>query len=1014
MKNPCRLFACLMFASVMLFFASLSITHAQNSNAAPFDFYTRGPYRENVPRPQSLLGFDVGDFHTNYATMERTVNAIVSAAPERMKIIDIGRTNELRQMHLVIASSPENMNRLDQIKANIKRLSDPRGLSQTEAQNLVNSTPLVVWLAYTIHGNESASFETMMQVVYQLAASNEPATLEMLKNCVVVINVCENPDGHERFVTWYNSVAQGNPDPLAAEHREPWSVYGRTNRYRFDLNRDNIVASQIETRNMQRAYQEWNPQILVDHHGQPSQYFFPPAAQPVNPNLPREQTEKWLTAFGRTNAREFDARGWSYYVRDVFDLFYPGYWDSYPALNGATGMTYETDGGGFKGLRWRREDDTIVTFRSAIAKHYVASLATLETAAKNARERLSDYYDFRRTATEEGRTGTMKRIVLLPGNDPARAAEIAEILLRSGVEVSRAEQPFRIARAHEYINQSAAPTAKQIPAGAYIIDLAQPQKRLAKALLEPNTEPDAAFAQEQLNRLRRNERRGANSTKEDYQFYDITAWSLPLAFNVEAYWAEDAPAINATALQIPSSASSRDATPTTYGVPANVAPDSATINSQFTPESASRRNTLLPALASNSGGMTGRASVAYIIPYQRNAASSLIYRLLNEDFKLAVATRTLNAGGRDYPRGTIVVRVGRNPESIHERIRELALATGVEVTAVNSGFTEQGETGVGSESVVAMKRPRIAVIADEPVSQLSYGALWWTLDKYNVEFTPISVANLRRSEIDKFNVIIMPDGSASGYASLFGKPGTDQLRAWCERGGTLVAIKGAGVWAALKDVNLTSARLVGAEESDAATASEAAAGGGAAAAATRRETQTSSETPSREPQTSTATNQQIAAQTSGQTTAPSTSPQSEKMEGAAPVLPPIASPSARPGKVPVPVPGAIMRATVDRTSSLTFGYEDETLPVLIDSGYFFKPSKEGTNAVVFSPDEKQTLRIAGFIWEGNTERLLRGTAHVIEEPTGRGRVVIYAEDPNYRGIFRTLTRMFFNSFIFQL
>ena len=145
-----------------------------------------------------------------------------------------------------------------------------------------------------------------------------------------------------------------------------------------------------------RSFFEWNPQVLVDHHGQPSQFFFPPAALPINPNLPQPATNKWLDIFGRANAAAFDRNKWDYYVRDIFDLFYPGYWDSMPSLNGAIGMTYETDGGGFKGLRWTRDDGTIVTLRSAIAKHFVASMTTLETVSKNKQSRLQDFYDFRR------------------------------------------------------------------------------------------------------------------------------------------------------------------------------------------------------------------------------------------------------------------------------------------------------------------------------------------------------------------------------------------------------------------------------------------------------------------------------------------------------------------------------------------------------------------------------------------------------------------------------------------
>ena len=980
---------------LLLALVFVPVAGAQTEEAR-FDFYTRGPYRENVPRPQTVTRFDVGDFHTNYATMERVIERIAQAAPERVRVTDIGLTNEHRMMHVLAISAPENLQRLDQIKANIARLANPRGTPADEAQRIIAATPAVVWLNYTIHGNESASFEAMMQVVYQLAASDEPATLDILRNTVALVNVCANPDGHERFVTWYNSFGMGNPDPLASEHDEPWSVYGRVNRFRFDLNRDNIATSQVETRNMQRAYLEWNPQVFADHHGQPSQYFFPPAALPINPNLPPAQTARWLTAFGRANAAQFDARQWDFYVRDIFDLFYPGYWDSWPSLNGATGMTYETDGGGTKGLRWRRDDDTIVTMRSAIAKHFVASLTTLDTAARNAKERLADYYQFKTSAIEEGRTEKIRRFVLLPGRDPGRAAELVENLLRAGIEVGRASASFRSPRAHDYSSANSPATAREFPAGAYIIELAQPQKRLAKALLEPNTEQDAAFARQQLERFARNERRGGNAPKEEYGFYDVTAWSLPLAFGVEAFWTEDAAAVNTTPVLL---ATVTGTTPISGSEPVGLMGrgDQPGIGG----------NALQMSPPVNLGGVSGRASVAYIIPYERNGAASLIYRLLGEDFKLAVATKTLNAGGRDWPRGTVVVRVSRNPATLHERIAELARSTGVDVAAVNSGFNETGETGVGSETVVSLRRPRIIVVADEPVSTTSYGALWWTLDRYGVDFTPMTIDAIKNTRLDSFNVIILPDGSPGRYYAAFGKGGVDALRSWVQRGGTLVCIKGAAVFAALKDVNLSSSRLVGSEDDDQANATKSDAdmrppapaaspapanGGGDDLEATRQAARRNRTTPD-----------QPSAQDSSQT---------EKMDGAAPDLPPIASPSSRPGKVPEAVPGAIFRATLDRTTPLTYGYDQTTLPVLVDSAYFFRPSKEGTNAVVFAPDE-QSLRIAGFVWPDNTERLLRGAAYVLDEPTGRGHVVLYAEDPNFRAIWRSTTRLFFNSFLFQ-
>src|SRR6185503_4446496 len=386
------------FASLGMCLAVVSVCFGQIEQR--FDFYTRGEYRSNVPRPQTILRYDVGDFHTTYAQMEQVINAIAASAPDRVKIFDIGETNEHRMQHLVAISAPENMARLEDIRQANLKLADPRATSAAEAQAVIQNNPTIAWMAYTIHGNESASFEAMMQVIYQLAASNEPETLNILKNTVVLVLTGENPDGHERFVTWYNSVSTGDPNRAALEHREPWSIWGRYSHYRFDLNRDTLALSQKETQNMQAAFMQWMPQLAIDHHGQPSQFFFPPDSLPINPNLPQPFFGKWNEMYGRANAAAFDANHWDYYVRDVYDAFYPGYWDMYPSLNAAIGMTYETDGGGFKGLRWTRDDGTIVTFRSSIAKHYVASMTTLETLAKNRASRLQDYYDFRRSAVE--------------------------------------------------------------------------------------------------------------------------------------------------------------------------------------------------------------------------------------------------------------------------------------------------------------------------------------------------------------------------------------------------------------------------------------------------------------------------------------------------------------------------------------------------------------------------------------------------------------------------------------
>ncbi len=883
--------------------------------ADAFDFYARGPYRPSVPRPSQLLGYEPGEFHTDFRGMERVIFAIAQAAADRVRVIEYGQSYERRPLRLLLISAPENMNRLDELRARIQKLADPRRLSSPEeAAAIIRTTPVVVWLNYANDGNESAAFEAALQVAYHLAASEEPKTRELLENALILINPAHNPESHERFVTWYNAFAVGAEDRFAYEHNAPWGLSTNNNHYQIDLNRDALASTQIETQALMRAYLQWNPQVFVDHHGQTTTFFFPPPASPVNANLPKAYHE-WMEIFGRGNADAFDRHGWAYFARDVFDLFYPGYWDSWPSLNGAIGMTYETDGGGSRGLRWLREDGALVTLRDGIAKHFVASLATVETAVRH-RERLLQYfYDFKRTAIEEGARGPMRRFVLLPGNDPGRAAELVATLLRAGIEVQVTQESFSSRAAHDYLSKTAA--ARSFPAGAFIVDLAQPQMRLAKALLEPEAELDPQFVKRQLEIRERNERRGKNVPKERYEFYDVTAWSLPLAFGVEAYWTEDAPRVRSIPLTLDESGR-------------------VIISDERKPVVA--------------GGVSGRATSAYLFSYETNAAARLAFALLHEGYKIAVSTRPLRADGRDFPRGTLVVPIERNPESLHERIAQLARECGVNVYAAASAYPDRGETGIGSPAVIPLRKPKVVVIAGDGVSVTSFGAIWFLFERrFGIPFIPMTLSSLHRANIFEYDVILFPDGSPSIYRATLGDRGLERLKRWVSEGGVLIGIGGAAELFTQKGVELTTARVLGAEE-------EAPASPGSSAPSPAS-AQASAERPMR----------------------------------------------------PLPVPGAILRATVDRHHFLTFGYEAEHLPVLVNGARFFTRSRDGANVVTF---EGKELHLSGFIWPNNTVELLSGTAYLIHEPTGRGHVILYAQDPNFRLFWHSLTRLFLNSVLF--
>ena len=696
-----------------------------------FSFYDRGPYRASIPRPESILGYDVGSYHTQYANQERVLLGISEAARDRVRVETIGVTNERRTMRIYIVSTAENIARLDAIKADLDRIADPRGATPAQLEPVIARTPAVVWFSGSVHGDEVPGFEASMQMLYHFAATEDPATLALLKDAIVIINPSSNPDGHERFSVWSNSIAVGSPERLAMEQQrgQPWTISGRFNHYRFDMNRDLMAMTQKEVQAIVGGMLKWHPMVTADLHGYTSTYYMAPAARPVNANI-SQWPYKWSEMIGRGNAQAFDRYGWLYFVRDAFDLYYPGYYDSWPALTGAMGTTYETDGG--PALLKRRDDGTLLSLRDGIAKHYTASIATFETSARGAREMVRDYAAFRQKAVTDGRNGTMKRVVFVPGSDPARAAEMAAALLRAGVEVSRTTATHSSARAHGYSIDGT--VSRTFPVGSYVVDLAQPQGKVAKAVLEPDPELDPVFAKNQLDRFERNKLRSRNGAdQEGYEFYDISAWALPVAFGVEAYWTEDAPAVAGAALSL------------TNGV---------VLNGETLPH------------AINGGIVEGaNATSAFLWKNDRNGAAKLAAQLLQEGYRVAVASEPIQTGAVTWPRGTWIARVSRNDATLAGRVDALAKGAGVEVRGVNTAFPDAAQYGTGSGVVVALQAPRIAVVADAGISQTSYGALWWNLEqRYGIKFTPIASSALG-GDLSAFNVILMPSGTPAGLGT---------------------------------------------------------------------------------------------------------------------------------------------------------------------------------------------------------------------------------------------------------
>ncbi|MEM9897102.1 MAG: M14 metallopeptidase family protein, partial [Bacteroidota bacterium] len=341
-----------------------------------------------VKSPSEFLGYELGSQFTRH---HQVLDYFYYIAEQKSKLVEIkeyGRTYEDRPMILAFISGADNIKKLESIRMdNLKRA----GLVDGAPTNPVS----IVWLSYNVHGNEAVSTEASLQTLYELVKS-EDSELDFLKNTVVVIDPCLNPDGRERYVNfyWENGAFPFNPDPYASEHFERWPG-GRPNHYLFDLNRDWAWQSQIESKQRMKVYNEWLPHIHVDFHeqGVNSPYYFAPAAEPFHELITDFQRD-FQVEIGKNHAKYFDEKGWLYFTRQVFDLLYPSYGDTYPTFNGSIGMTYEQGGSGRAGLGIIKQEGDTLTLKDRIDHHHTTGFSTIEMASKNVEKILSSFSDF--------------------------------------------------------------------------------------------------------------------------------------------------------------------------------------------------------------------------------------------------------------------------------------------------------------------------------------------------------------------------------------------------------------------------------------------------------------------------------------------------------------------------------------------------------------------------------------------------------------------------------------------
>lgn len=489
---------------------------AQTSNdiqTTEFSYWPGVNYNANIPTTESILGYKVGERITSHADLIKYFEALASAAPDNIKLVKYGETWEGRALIYAVVGSAEHLANLDAFASNMQKLSDPKSLGKGEANQIIASLPSSVWLQHGVHGNEISSTDAAIQTAYHLlAAPEDPVNKTILSNTLVFIDPLQNPDGRSRFISHYYATVGmvHSDDRLSAEHNEPWPR-GRSNHYLFDMNRDWLAITQPETAGRIKAINHFKPTVVIDLHemGGDDTYFFVPAAQPINPYMQPDQLAN-NDIIGKNNARHFDDFGFSYFTREVFDGFYPGYGDSWPTFYGASAATYEV--ASTRGEIYKTRTGEIKHYRDTVQRHFVAALSTAQATAENRKKILTDFYDYQVEAIEAGENDKKERSFILPNTrDVAGTHRLATLMAKHGVIVKQATEDFKAC-------------GERYQAGAYIIDTAQPRGRFVKTTFTEQVDMPQAFVDEQ-------ERRRARKLRDE--IYDVTGWSLPLMFNID-------------------------------------------------------------------------------------------------------------------------------------------------------------------------------------------------------------------------------------------------------------------------------------------------------------------------------------------------------------------------------------------------------------------------------------------------------------------------------------------------
>lgn len=661
----------------------------------------------SIPSPQTFLGFEPGEWHVRHDQVVAYFHRLAELSP-RVSVEQYGATWEQRPLLLVTITAPENHNKLETIR-----------------NDHVAGAPgkLIVWQGFSVHGNEASGTHASLSYAYYLAAAQGEAMESTLRDTVVLIDPSINPDGFDRFVNWVNSH-KGQAlvsDRVSREHTEAWPN-GRTNHYWFDLNRDWLLLTHPESRARIRQYQRWRPHVLTDHHemGSDSTYFFQPGVPERKHPLTPQRNVELTQALAEYHARALDDVGELYYSREQFDDFYYGKGSTYPDIQGTIGILFEQASA--RGHLMATVNGPL-TFRRAIRNQVRTAISTLEGARANAEELISYQRDFYQESARLAARDTTKGYVFGAAQDTYRSHVLADILSQHGIEV------YELAGTLEV-------DGKTFTSGhAYVVPTDQRQYRLLRAVMETRT------------------------TFQDTVFYDVSTWTLPLAFGLD------------------------------------FAPLKRIAGTQGNRFEARPREARGP----RSG------AYAHAISWGDYKAPAVLQALLDAGVRVRAATQpVVLANGETLPRGSLVIPRGLNAELEDNGtpvLREAAAEHGVDVYSIDSGLNWQGRD-LGSTTYRALKPIRPVMIVGGQVSGYDAGEVWHLLDqRVGLPLVLLNRGQLGQLDLRRYTHLIFVDGN---YERI-GEPVITKIRGWVHAGGTVVATRRASDWVTRRGLHLAQA-----------------------------------------------------------------------------------------------------------------------------------------------------------------------------------------------------------------